>query len=70
LAFVSANPSQGSYSDLSGVWDVGTLAPGSPVTLEIVATVGSLPSSNTASVTHADQFDPNPANNSASADLT
>src|SRR5262249_14211654 len=52
----------------TGLWDVGTVAVGSPVTLAIRATVVSPdPQTNTATITHADQFDPNPANNNATA---
>ena len=66
VSFVSATPSQGSYSSGSGVWTVGTVSVGSPQTLTITATVISPnPPGNTASVSHSDQFDPNPANNSA-----
>jgi uncharacterized repeat protein (TIGR01451 family) len=64
LAFVSADPSQGSYT--SGLWDVGTVTPGTPLTLEIVATVESDDAqTNTASITDTDQFDPITANDTA-----
>src|SRR5262249_55965910 len=45
-------------------WDVGTVSPAFPQTLIITATV-TVPatSANTATVSHADQFDPNTANN-------
>ena len=47
------------------VWDVGTLAPGASSTLTIIARVDSPDAqTNTATVTAADQFDPNTANNS------
>ncbi len=41
LDYVSDNPSQGTYDDLTGVWDFGmtTLAVGAMATLEITATV-------------------------------
>lgn len=73
LAFVSASASQGSYSDATGVWTIGTLdaaGAGSTATLTIVATVqqaGAL--TNTASVSASDQPDPNSTNDSASASL-
>ena len=41
LTFVSANPSQGTYTPGTGVWDVGTVAARQPQTLQIVATVVS-----------------------------
>jgi uncharacterized repeat protein (TIGR01451 family) len=71
LMFVSATPSQGTYSNTTGVWAVGTVNPGNPQTLTIMATVVS-PSAetNTATITHSDQFDPNHANNTATATVT
>ena len=41
LTFVSSTPSQGSYNSGTGLWTVGTLAPGATATLSIVATVTS-----------------------------
>src|SRR5262249_30422001 len=41
LTFNSATPSQGTYNNISGLWDVGTLANGAVVTLQIRATVNS-----------------------------
>jgi uncharacterized repeat protein (TIGR01451 family) len=71
LTFVSAMPSQGSYNSTTGVWFVGTVAAGAVPTLQVQALVGSLAAeTNTASVSHADQFDPNPGNNSAAATVT
>ena len=65
LTFVSDNPSEGAYDEVSGLWDVGTVATGTPQTLTIVATVVSAAAqTNTATVSHADQTDPNTANNS------
>src|SRR4029453_6389480 len=71
LTFVAAIPSQGSYSSVAGLWDVGAVSVGfSVASLTITATVVSAAAStNTASLTASDQFDPNPANNSASASL-
>ena len=71
LTFVAAIPSQGSYSPGTGLWSVGTVNVGSPVTLAIRAIVTSPnPQTNTATITHADQFDPIPSNNTATATLT
>jgi uncharacterized repeat protein (TIGR01451 family) len=71
LTFVSATPSQGSYNDLTGLWIVGTVNPGVPQTLTITAAVNSpVPQTNTATIGFADQFDPNTANNTASATET
>jgi hypothetical protein len=67
VSFVSATPSQGSYNAASGVWTVGTVNPGVPQTLGITGTVvSSTPQTNTGTISHADQFDPNTANNTAS----
>jgi uncharacterized repeat protein (TIGR01451 family) len=71
LTFVSANPSQGTYTSGTGVWDVGTVPVGTPLTLALVATVVSPEKeTNTAKVTAAHQFDPNTGNNSAGATTT
>src|SRR5262249_25745114 len=68
VAFLSASPSAGSYDPATGVWTVGTVNPGSPETLTIFGRVTSPnPQANTATIAHADQFDPNPANNSSTA---
>lgn len=66
VSFVSAAPSQGSYDSASGVWMIGALANGASVTLAITVQVDQPgPITNTATVTHSDQFDPNPTNNSS-----
>ncbi len=66
LTFVSATPSQGTYDSATGVWTVGTVDPGFARTLVLQAlVVGSAPATNTATIGHSDQFDPNAANNTA-----
>ena len=71
LTFVSANPSQGTYNSGTGVWTVGTVSSGIPQTLIIAGTVVSpAAQTNTAIISDADQFDPNTANNTASATET
>ena len=68
---VSATPSQGTYSFATGAWTVGTVTPSIAQTLTITATASSpIPSTNTAAISHSDQFDPNTANNSASVNIT
>ena len=42
LTYVSDNPNQGTYNDLTGVWTVGDLSNGSSAILEITATVDSV----------------------------
>jgi uncharacterized repeat protein (TIGR01451 family) len=71
LTFVSATPSQGTYSSGSGVWTVGTVSTSGPQTLILTATVVSPDAlTNTGTISFADQVDPNTANNSASATET
>ncbi|WP_143198727.1 DUF11 domain-containing protein, partial [Bradyrhizobium sp. AS23.2] len=71
LSFLSATPSQGSYASGTGVWTVGTVTTATPQTLQVQATLVS-PSSqtNTATIFHSDQSDPNSGNNSASVTVT
>ena len=61
----------GSYSSSTGIWTVGSVATGTPETLQIMARVTS-PSAttNTATIAHADQFDPDTTNNTASVVVT
>lgn len=67
FTFVSAAPSLGTYTPGSGVWNVGTVTTSTPQTLLLHGTVASpSPLPNTAAITHADQSDPNPANDTAS----
>lgn len=71
LNFVSATPSQGTYNSQTGIWTVGSLAPGSNATLEIVATLTATePVVNKAQVSASDQPDPDstPGNNVAGED--
>ncbi len=71
LTLVSATPSEGTYDPDTGVWTVGTVDIGSPQSLMIEATVESPgPQTNTATITHSDQFDPNSGNNTATATAT
>jgi uncharacterized repeat protein (TIGR01451 family) len=56
--------SQGSYDAAAGLWTVGTLGPGGVQTLQLTATATVGSTANTATISHSDQADPNPANNS------
>src|SRR5262249_13401208 len=68
VSFVSDTPSQGTYDPATGLWNVGTVDLGAPLTLVIRAMVVSPdPETNTAAITQSDQFDPNPGNNNATA---
>ncbi len=74
LQFVSATTTLGSYDDGTGVWTVGTvdvnlLAPAETLAIQALV-VSPNPQTNTASVLHSDQDDPNPDNNSSSASVT
>ncbi|MCS6796277.1 MAG: DUF11 domain-containing protein, partial [Raineya sp.] len=69
--FVSATPSQGTYSNTTGVWSVGNLGVSGSATLTIVATVNaSGPYTNTATISTPDQDDPVSSNNSSSVTPT
>ncbi len=71
LTFVSATPSQGTYNAPTGLWTAGTITTASPQTLVIQATVvGFAAQTNTATIAHSDQSDPNAGNNTASATET
>src|SRR5262249_40643103 len=71
LTFVSATPSQGSYSNTSGVSHVGTVTQPTPLTLQLQATVvSSNAQTNTASIPHASQPARRSSNHSASATAT
>jgi len=66
LTFVSATLSQGVYAPGTGLWTVGTVVSGTPQTLTLQAQVVSPGNkTNTAAISHSDQFDPNTANNTA-----
>jgi uncharacterized repeat protein (TIGR01451 family) len=66
----SAVPTIGTYDDVTGIWNVGTLSSGTSTTLTITATVQAAGDfTNTASVTAATEFDPNEGNNTASASI-
>jgi large repetitive protein len=69
LAFVSSNPSVGTYNGTTGVWDVGSVASGASPTLEIVATVTSTAAIvNDAEVTASGTADPDSTPNDGQGD--
>jgi large repetitive protein len=72
LSFVSATPSQGTYNDASGTWDVGSVPVGADVaTLVLTADVtAGGPITNTATITHSDVLDPVPGNDTDSANIS
>ncbi len=68
LGYVSSAPSQGTYSNATGLWTVGSVANNGGATLQIQARVNSPNAQlNTATISQAAQFDPDLANNSAAA---
>jgi uncharacterized repeat protein (TIGR01451 family) len=71
LTFVSATASGGGFDRATGDWTVGTVPVGTPITLTISATVtGTNPRTDTATITHTDQFDPDTLHKSASVVVT
>jgi uncharacterized repeat protein (TIGR01451 family) len=71
MTFVSAEPGQGTYNSESGGWNVGTVYPGTPVTLVIKAKVIDPAAQEvTAAISTAEQPDSNADNNAASASVT
>ncbi len=71
LTFVSASPSQGSYSPATGLWTVNNLTNSASATLLIVATVTvTTPVTNTAVRAAGSPADPVLANDSASVQVT
>ncbi len=71
LAFVSATPSQGTYTAGTGVWDIGSLLLGATATLRIVATVtGTAKVTNIASRLAGTPPDFDPGNNTSRASVT
>jgi uncharacterized repeat protein (TIGR01451 family) len=70
LTFVSATPSQGTYTSSTGVWDVGAVANGGTAILALVATATTTDTLvNHATKTGQGEADPNGSNNTALVDL-
>jgi large repetitive protein len=68
LTFLTATPGQGTYDPVTGTWLVGTVPAGGSATLTIQARVAVVtPQANVVTVTHSDQFDPDPNNDRAVA---
>jgi uncharacterized repeat protein (TIGR01451 family) len=72
--FVSANPQQGTYDNVSGIWNIGSITANSLVELRIVVRVNVSASgttvTNSATIAAADQTDNNSTNNTGSASFT
>lgn len=73
VSFVSAMTNKGSYDDATGTWTVGDLADGYQAVLNILvlveATAIGSSVTNTASISAADQSDPDISNNTASVNF-
>ena len=69
LTFTSAETTPGTYDSVSGTWTVGTLASGAHQSL-IVHITATDPGDYTNTASVSDQYDPNPANDTASASLS
>jgi uncharacterized repeat protein (TIGR01451 family) len=70
VVFVSATASQGTFAPGSGIWVVGTLAVGVTAVLHVTVRVDAIGPLVNRAEAGADQFDPDLANNRASATLT
>jgi uncharacterized repeat protein (TIGR01451 family) len=69
VSFVSAAPGAGTYDSATGVWTIGTLPPNEDAVLVIEAVVRSSGAATATATVSSDVFDPNLANNQASATL-
>lgn len=73
VTYQSDSPTQGTYTNGTGVWAVGSLAAGAADTLTITVTVDSLGAgeiiANTAALTAVDQTDLDPGNDAATASI-
>ncbi|MCO5044277.1 MAG: hypothetical protein M9935_03215 [Kiritimatiellae bacterium] len=71
MTYVSHSASAGSYSDASGIWNVGSLAAGASETLEITVQVSTNAVNtlltNRVTITSSDVADGNPLNNTGTA---
>src|SRR5205823_557629 len=71
LTFVSASSGQGTYDAATGTWTAGEVLPGTPATLAIKAKVTDAAAQPvSASISHADQPDPQAGNNTASTTVS
>ena len=71
LTFLSSKPSQGTYDEQRGEWDIGTIEAGSYEILDVVADLTEAgPYVNTARISIVDEFDPNNGNDSGEAIVT
>src|SRR5262249_32673457 len=70
VSLLAAVPSRGSFNRTTRVWTIPSLASGESDSITILVRItGPAPTTNTVTITEADQFDPNTANNTASAGI-
>ena len=73
LDYLSHTQTQGSYSPVTGIWDIGALGVGQSaaltITVEVLDDTGGTTITNTASITGSSPPDPASGNNSASATI-
>jgi uncharacterized repeat protein (TIGR01451 family) len=70
VTYQSSLATSGTFDPATRVWTIAAVANGATETLSITALVVSAsPQANTAAISHADQFDPNTANNSDTASI-
>jgi uncharacterized repeat protein (TIGR01451 family) len=63
IRFISSQPSQGAYNELTGEWEVGVIGAGSHAMIDITAEVADAgPLTNNAGIGHLSEFDPNQTN--------
>lgn len=68
--YVSSTASQGSYDETTGIWDIGTLAPGQSETLEITVKINEQGEYVNIATVQGDNEDKNPDNNTDEATIT
>jgi uncharacterized repeat protein (TIGR01451 family) len=63
IRFISSQPSQGAYNELTGEWEAGVIGAGSHAMIDITAEVADAgPLTNSAGIGHLSEFDPNQTN--------
>ncbi len=67
--FVSGTTTQGSYSNTTGVWNIGSMNSGATATLTVTVTVNAEGEYLNVAVVQTDSVDPNPNNNRAEASI-
>jgi uncharacterized repeat protein (TIGR01451 family) len=70
-AHLSSDASQGSYDEVNGLWQVGTIGPGSYAMVDtLVEITGAGEQANSAVISSSTEFDPDPGNDSTTGSIT